>query len=164
VHGRRGECTAGDEQRRSREARCRPCRRARQPINPADVRNGAVAQRLWKDAFGDGANASDRVYFAYDRAELTAEGQSVLQRQAEWLRRYSNVTVTLEGHADERGTREYNLALGDRRAATVKRYLEAAGIAPARMQSDTYGKERPADAGSFEDSYAKNRRAVTAVD
>ncbi len=131
--------------------------------NPADVR-GAEAQALWRKEFGDGENAADRVFFAYDRTDLTAEGQSVLQRQADWLRRYSNVTVTVEGHADERGTREYNLALGDRRAATVKRFLEAGGVSPARLQTVTYGKERPAVGGSFEESYAKNRRAVTAVD
>ena len=131
--------------------------------NPADIR-GAEALAEWKKAFGEGENAGDRVFFAYDRTDLTPEGQSVLQRQADWLRRYSNVTVTVEGHADERGTREYNLALGDRRAVTVKRFLEAGGVSPARMQTLTYAKERPAVSGSYEDSYAKNRRAVTAVD
>lgn len=109
------------------------------------------------------ATAGDRVFFAYDRTEISGEGQQILQRQAEWLRRYPNVTVTLEGHADERGTREYNLALGERRATAAKNVLVAAGIPASRLQTISYGKERPIVTGSSEESYAQNRVAITTV-
>jgi len=87
----------------------------------------------------------------------------VLQRQAEWLKRYPNVTVTIEGHADERGTREYNLALGERRAQAARNVIVALGISPSRISTISYGKERPAVPGSTEEAYAQNRRAVTVV-
>lgn len=108
-------------------------------------------------------NVGDRVFFGYDRTDLTPEGQQTLTMQAEWLKRYPNVTVTIEGHADERGTREYNLALGDRRASTVKNTLIAAGVDASRIQTISYGKERPAVFGSDDQSWAQNRRAVTKV-
>src|SRR6266700_2143790 len=88
------------------------------------------------------ATAGDRVLFAYDSAEISSEGQQILKRQAEWLRRYGNVSVTIEGHCDERGTREYNLALGERRAQAVKNVLVALGIPSARIRTISYGKER----------------------
>jgi len=81
------------------------------------------------------ATAGDRVFFAYNRADISAEAQQILQRQAEWLRRYANVAVTIEGHCDERGTREYNLALGERRAQAVKNVLVALGIPAARVST-----------------------------
>jgi peptidoglycan-associated lipoprotein len=109
------------------------------------------------------ATAGDRIFFAFDSAEITPEAQLVLQRQAEWLRRYPNVTVTIEGHADERGTREYNLALGERRAQAARNVLVALGIQPGRLSTISYGKERPAVPGSTEEAYAQNRRAVTVV-
>jgi peptidoglycan-associated lipoprotein len=109
------------------------------------------------------ATAGDRVFFAFDSAEISPEAQRILQRQAEWLRRYPNVGVTIEGHCDERGTREYNLALGERRAQAAKRVLVALGIPAARLSTISYGKERPAVPGSSEDAYAQNRRAVTTV-
>jgi peptidoglycan-associated lipoprotein len=109
------------------------------------------------------ATAGDRVFFAYDRADISAEAQQILQRQAEWLKRYSNVSVTVEGHCDERGTREYNLALGERRAQAVKNVLVALGIPAARLSTISYGKERPAVPGSSEEAYAQNRRGVTTV-
>src|SRR6201984_3679303 len=109
------------------------------------------------------ASAGDRVFFAFDRSDITPESQQILERQADWLRRYPNVTVTVEGHCDERGTREYNLALGERRAQAVKNVLVALGIPASRISTISYGKERPAVAGSTEEAYAQNRRAVTTI-
>ena len=109
------------------------------------------------------ASAGDRVFFAFDRSDISPEAQQTLTRQAEWLRRYPNVTVTIEGHCDERGTREYNLALGERRAQAVKNVLVALGIPASRISTISYGKERPAVVGSTEEAYAQNRRAVTTV-
>ena len=121
------------------------------------------------DYFGPGsqqdlaATAGDRVFFDYDQADIKPEGQETLRRQAEWLRRYSNVAVTIEGHCDERGTREYNLALGERRAQAVKNVLVALGIPAGRIQTISYGKERPEIPHSDDSSYAQNRRGVTTV-
>jgi len=109
------------------------------------------------------ASAGDRVFFAFDRSDITPEAQEILARQADWLRRYPNVTVTIEGHCDERGTREYNLALGERRAQAVKNVLAASGIPASRISTISYGKERPAVVGSSEEAYAQNRRGVTTV-
>jgi peptidoglycan-associated lipoprotein len=109
------------------------------------------------------ATAGDRVFFGYDRSDITGEGRQILTRQADWLRRYPNVTVTIEGHCDERGTREYNLALGERRAQAVKNVLVAMGIPAGRLSTISYGKERPAVVGSTDDAYAQNRRGVTTV-
>lgn len=109
------------------------------------------------------ATAGDRVFFEYDSAELTATARRTLQAQADWLRANGGVAVTLEGHADERGTREYNLALGDRRATAAKNYLVALGISGSRVGTISYGKERPADPGSNEAAWAKNRRGRMAV-
>jgi peptidoglycan-associated lipoprotein len=109
------------------------------------------------------STAGDRVFFAYDQADISSEGQQILQRQAQWLRRYPNVSVTIEGHCDERGTREYNLALGERRAQAVKNVLVALGIPAARVSTISYGKERPEIPHSDDQSYAQNRRGVTTV-
>jgi len=109
------------------------------------------------------ASAGNKVYFNTDRSDITAEGRQILQRQADWLKRYPNVTVTIEGHCDERGTREYNLALGERRATAAKNVLVALGIPANRVSTISYGKERPAVVGSNDQSWAQNRRAVTVV-
>jgi peptidoglycan-associated lipoprotein len=109
------------------------------------------------------ATAGDRVFFAYDQSDISAEGQQILQRQAQWLQRYSRVSITIEGHCDERGTREYNLALGERRATAVKNVLVALGIPAARIQTISYGKERPIVVGSDENGYAQNRVGITTV-
>jgi len=109
------------------------------------------------------ANVGDRVWFAYDKSVVTAEGRKILEKQADWLKKYPNVTVTVEGHCDERGTREYNLALGERRATAVKNVLVALGIPANRMTTISYGKERPAVVGSNEAAWAQNRRGVTVV-
>jgi peptidoglycan-associated lipoprotein len=107
--------------------------------------------------------AGDRVFFEFDRSDITSEAQQVLQRQASWLQHYPNVSVTIEGHCDERGTREYNLALGERRAAAVKNVLVAAGIPASRVSTISYGKERPIVPGSNEEAWAQNRVAITTV-
>jgi len=109
------------------------------------------------------ASAGDRVFFAFDRSDITSESQQILARQADWLQRYPNVTVTIEGHCDERGTREYNLALGERRAQAAKNVLVAAGIAASRIATISYGKERPIVVGSNEEAWAQNRVAITMV-
>jgi peptidoglycan-associated lipoprotein len=109
------------------------------------------------------ATAGDRVFFAYDQADISAEGQQILQRQAQWLQRFPRVSVTIEGHCDERGTREYNLALGERRATAVKNVLVALGIPASRIQTISYGKDRPIVVGSDEGGYAQNRVGITTV-
>jgi peptidoglycan-associated lipoprotein len=109
-------------------------------------------------------NVGDRVFFDTDQSGINAEGRKTLERQAQWLKRYPNLTVTIEGHCDERGLREYNLALGDRRATSAKDMLVALGIDVRRIKTVSYGKERPAVVGSDESAWAQNRRAVTVVD
>jgi peptidoglycan-associated lipoprotein len=105
----------------------------------------------------------DRVFFEFDSVTLSPTATTTLDRQAAWLKQYPDLIVTIEGHADERGTREYNLALGDRRATAVKNYLVALDIAPQRLLTISYGEERPADPGHDETAWAQNRRAVTMV-
>lgn len=108
-------------------------------------------------------NVGDRVFFGYDRADLSGESQAIVETLATWMKTYPAVTLAIEGHADERGTREYNLALGDRRANSVRDYLIALGIDPNRLSTISYGKERPAVLGSSEDSWGQNRRGVFVV-
>ena len=103
----------------------------------------------------------DRVFFATNEAVLTTRSRDTLRKQAAWLRKNSEINVGLEGHADERGTREYNLALGERRANAAKDYLMTYGIASNRISVISYGKERPVDSGSNPLSWSKNRRSVT---
>ena len=107
--------------------------------------------------------SSDRIFFDLDQYNVDAQDQTTLQSQAQWLARYPAVRVTLEGHADERGTRDYNIALGERRANAAKNYLASLGVDSNRIQVISYGKERPAELGSTEEAYAKNRRAVTVI-
>ena len=103
----------------------------------------------------------DRVFFATNESVLTTASRETLRKQAAWLRKNSEITVVLEGHADERGTREYNLALGERRANAAKDYLMTYGISADRISVISYGKERPVDSGSNPLSWSKNRRSVT---
>ena len=103
----------------------------------------------------------DRVFFATNETVLTTASRETLRAQATWLRKNSNINVVLEGHADERGTREYNLALGERRANSAKDYLTTYGISSDRISVLSYGKERPVDAGSNPLAWSKNRRSVT---
>jgi peptidoglycan-associated lipoprotein len=108
-------------------------------------------------------NVGDRVFFDFDKSDIKPEGRQILQRQADWLKKYPNVTVTVEGHCDDRGTREYNLALGERRATAAKKMLVALGVPAARISTISYGKERPAVVGDNEAAWAQNRRAVTVI-
>jgi len=108
-------------------------------------------------------NVGDRVFFELDRSELSQEARQTLDRQAAWLKKFPAVRVTLEGHCDERGTREYNMALGARRANAARAYLVALGIQTARIQTVSYGAERPAVLGTGEAVWSQNRRAVTVV-
>ena len=103
----------------------------------------------------------DRVFFAYDSFALNSNAQDTLAKQAAWLKSNGSVTVAIEGHADERGTREYNLALGERRANAAKDYLMTYGVSSDRIKVLSYGKERPVDSGSNPLSWSKNRRSVT---
>ena len=108
-------------------------------------------------------NIGDRIFFGYDRYDLTPEARTQLELQARWLEQHPNVTITVKGHTDERGTREYNLGLGERRASSVKNYLLALGVASDRVSTISYGKEQPAVLGSNPSAWAQNRRAVTEV-
>ena len=108
-------------------------------------------------------NVGDRVYFDTDSHDVRADAQPLLDAQSNWLRRYSAVKVRIEGNADERGTREYNLALGARRANAVREYLVSHGVTGDRIATISFGKEQPLDAGSGEDSWQKNRNARTAI-
>lgn len=109
------------------------------------------------------ASAGDRVFFDFDSSALRGDARGTLDRQGQWMATNGAVRVTIEGHADERGTREYNLALGQRRANATRDYLLARGVAGARMSTISYGKDRPAVVGSNESAWAQNRRAVTVV-
>jgi len=139
------------------------------PPPPADsIGSGDSSSSQTSTAVVPGSHAdflasvsADRIFFGTDKFDVDAEARPVLQSQAQWLTRYPGKKIVIEGHADERGTREYNLALGDRRANAAKNYLAALGIDPARMSVISYGKERPAAIGSDEASWAQNRRAVT---
>ena len=103
----------------------------------------------------------DRVFFATNKSTLTTASRDTLRKQAAWMRKNKDITVTLEGHADERGTREYNLALGERRANAVKDYLMTYGISGSRLAVISYGKERPVNSGSTPLAWSQNRRSVT---
>ena len=108
-------------------------------------------------------NVGDRVFFESDRSELTAQSNATLEKQARWLQNYSQYAFTIEGHADERGTREYNIALGARRAQTVRDYLTSHGVNPQRMRTISYGKERPVAVCNDISCWSQNRRAVTVL-
>src|ERR1044072_186189 len=108
-------------------------------------------------------NVGDRVFFEEDQSDLTAQAQATLGRQAQWLSSYPRYTVTIEGHADERGTREYNIALGARRAQAVRDYLASPGISPGRMRTVSYGKERPVAVCNDITCWSQNRLAVTVL-
>ena len=105
----------------------------------------------------------DRVYFLNDQTSLTPEGEATLAKQSEWLKQYAKVTIQVEGHADERGTREYNISLSARRATTVRGFLISHGVAANRISSIAYGKERPVALCDAEQCWSQNRRAVTVI-
>lgn len=124
------------------------------PTGPAGPAKGSQADFI-------ASVSSDRIFFGLDQYDVDAEDQATLQSQAAWLQQNPSVRVTIEGHADERGTRDYNIALGERRANAAKNYLASLGIDPSRIGTVSYGKERPAALGSDEAAWAQNRRAVT---
>ena len=109
------------------------------------------------------AKVGSTVYFDYDESSLTAEAQSTLDRQADFLKANPSIRIVIEGHCDERGTREYNLALGDRRASAASDYLVAKGVNASRLTTISFGKERPAVGGSNDTSYALNRRSMSKI-
>jgi peptidoglycan-associated lipoprotein len=136
----------------------------------------ACSKKNQPDLEGDGAgtavpgsekdfaiNVGDRIYFIVDTSTLTPEAQETLRRQAAWLRQYPNVTVQVEGHSDERGTREYNISLSARRATATREFLIAQGVQGNRISSIAYGKERPVALCDAEQCYSQNRRAVTVI-
>lgn len=128
--------------------------------NSANGANGPVRPGSQEDL---AQNVGDRVFYDTDSSTLSAEAQHTLERQVAWLKQYNNINVTVEGHCDERGTREYNLALGERRASAAKKYLVSLGIPSSRISTISYGKERPAVVGSDESAWSQNRRAVTVL-
>ena len=138
--------------------------------DPAGNRVGGVAGSADRGSIDDPtsvayfeASVGDRVFFAVDQSVLSAEARDVLAGQATWLNGNSEYTVIVEGHADEQGTREYNLALGARRANSVREYLIDAGVSGDRIQTLSYGKERPVEICSLERCYAQNRRGATVL-
>ncbi len=108
-------------------------------------------------------NVGDRVYFDYDKYNVRSDAEPILSAQATWLSKYPSVMVRIEGNADERGTREYNLALGARRANSIKDFLVAHGVSASRIETVSFGKEKPIDPGTTEEAYAKNRNGHTAI-
>jgi peptidoglycan-associated lipoprotein len=132
-----------------------------QPVTDPNAGVGQIVPGSQEDFLANVGQYGDRILFDTDKFNVDAEDQVTLQRQAQWLARYPNARVTVEGHADERGTREYNLALGERRANSAKNYLGSLGVDASRVQTVSYGKERPQALGSDESAWAQNRRAVT---
>ncbi|MEX6723193.1 peptidoglycan-associated lipoprotein Pal [Parapedomonas caeni] len=132
---------------------------------PKPVDTGPVTPAVVPGSLQDMINTvgSDRVFFAYDSYVLDADARATLDKEAAWLKQYPALKVAIEGHCDERGTREYNLALGDRRANAVRSYLIAQGVDGGRISTISYGKERPEVLGSDEESWSKNRRGVTVL-
>ena len=133
---------------------------AKQQVDQAGV-GGAAAPGSQQDFV---VNVGDRVFFDTDSTELSEQARATLDKQAQWLNNYNRYSFTIEGHADERGTREYNIALGARRAQTVREYLVSRGVAAARMRTISYGKERPVAVCDDISCWSQNRRAVTVLD
>jgi peptidoglycan-associated lipoprotein len=130
------------------------------PVDQAATNPNAAAAGTQQDLV---QNVGDRVFFGYDKYDLSPEARTTIEKQAQWLKTYPHINVSIEGHCDERGTREYNLALGEKRATAVRNYLVALGIEASRLQTISYGKERPAVTGSDEAAWAQNRRGVLVV-
>jgi peptidoglycan-associated lipoprotein len=137
---------------------------ARNNAADSDALNGAAYGAAGPGSVQEFAsNVGDRVFFETDQTELTPANEATLSKQAAWLNRYPRYSFTIEGHADERGTREYNFALGSRRAESVKSYLIAKGVAPSRMKTISFGKERPVATCDDISCWSQNRRAVTVL-
>jgi peptidoglycan-associated lipoprotein len=136
------------------------------PAPPASTGTGAAAVTSGPAPGSEEdlvANVGDRVFYAFDKSVLTPEDQATLDRQAAWLGKYPNVQVLIAGNCDDRGTEEYNLALGQRRANAARDYLVARGVSAERIQTISYGKDRPTALGDNEQAWAQNRNAITSV-
>jgi peptidoglycan-associated lipoprotein len=133
-------------------------------ISPPPASSGTVTPGSLEDEPCGFANVGNTLYFETDSAVLTAEAQKYAQMQACWIKAYPQHTITIEGHADERGTREYNLALGERRADALMRYYIALGVDPRRLKTISYGKERPICTEADEACWSRNRRTVSTLD
>lgn len=133
-----------------------------EPFQTIDSEKQAAAMNA-QQAKDDEIEVQDRVFFGYDSSDIDDNAKKILDTQALWLKSDTSINITLEGHCDEKGTREYNIALGDRRANAAKSYLVKAGVAASRIKTISYGKERPAYFGTDEETMSKNRRAVTVV-
>jgi peptidoglycan-associated lipoprotein len=128
----------------------------------ADGKGGVAGGQSTPGTQGDlEQNVGDRVFFDYDSSQITDEAKHTLERQSTWMKQYPNINLSVEGHCDERGTREYNIALGERRAAATKKVLVSLGVAANRISTISYGKERPAVVGSDDSAWSQNRRAVS---
>ena len=125
--------------------------------------NGGIGMAAPGSAKDFEVNVGDRIYFAEDQSKLASEAKDTLLKQAAWLKQYSDVEVQIEGHADERGTREYNISLSARRAAAAKDFLISQGVESSRISTIAYGKERPAELCDSEQCWSQNRRAVTVI-
>lgn len=136
---------------------------ANKPSGPAGVGAGGIGSATPGSTQDFVVNVGDRVFFDTDQTDISPTGQVTLQKQAAWLKRFPNYQITIEGHADERGTREYNIALGARRATNAKNYLVSLGISPARIRTISYGKERPVAVCDDISCWSQNRRAVTVL-
>jgi peptidoglycan-associated lipoprotein len=136
------------------------CASKKVPNNPADLGLNAATPGSMQDFT---VNVGDRIFFDTDSSVIRADAQATLAKQAQWLSQYGNYGITIEGHADERGTREYNLALGARRAAATRDFLVARGIPANRIRTISYGKERPVAVCDDISCWSQNRRAVTVL-
>ncbi len=139
------------------------CASKKAPNNAADLGLGAAGTATPGSAQDFTVNVGDRIFFDTDSSVIRADAQQTLQRQAQWLGKYPNYAITVEGHADERGTREYNIALGARRAAATRDYLSSLGVSAGRMKTISYGKERPVAVCDDISCWSQNRRAVTVL-
>jgi peptidoglycan-associated lipoprotein len=134
-----------------------------QPYETINSEEQAQALNEQSEAENDEVEVDDRVFFSSNSSSVDEEAKKILDLQAQWLKSDESINVTIEGHCDERGTREYNIALGEKRAFAVKKYLKQLGVPDSRMKIVSYGKERPAFFGNSEEIHNKNRRAVTVV-
>ncbi|RUM95677.1 peptidoglycan-associated lipoprotein Pal [Pseudaminobacter arsenicus] len=139
------------------------CASKKTPNSAADLGLGGAGAATPGSAQDFTVNIGDRIFFDTDSSAIRADAQGILSRQAQWLNKYTNYSIVVEGHADERGTREYNLALGARRAAAARDYLAAQGVASNRMRTISYGKEKPVAVCDDISCWSQNRRAVTAL-
>lgn len=139
------------------------CSKKNTPDLEAGAGNGSIGQARPGSEQDFATNVGDRIYFIVDQSDLTPEAQEILTKQAKWLKQYSGILIQVEGHSDERGTREYNIALSARRATATREFLIAQGVNPKRISSIAYGKERPAALCDAEQCWSQNRRAVTVI-